>query len=107
MAPTRKAKKARTEASSAPLGALLPKTAKIIKKDESELELEEAVFGRSRGGKGSVWEPETGHMEEEEEDLELVQTGLERLKDENVSYEFLLTVIHHHSLVILQPFDRN
>ena len=93
MAPQRKGKKTRTETPSVPLGALLPKRAKIIHKDESELELEEAVFGRSRGGKGSVWEPETEAVVLQEEEVEAVETGLERLRDENVSTLHRLPVI--------------
>lgn len=88
MAPSRKSKKQRTQEAPptvAPLGALLSAT---LTKDESELELEEAVFGRSRGGKGSVWDAEVlprGRFDvEDDEDLE-IETGLERLKDENVS----------------------
>lgn len=85
MAP--KSKKARTTGPT-PLGAFLPSAA-TYQKDESELELEEAVFGRSRAGKGSVWdlEPEDQVVEEYEEEPE---TGLERLRDENVSGSFRL-----------------
>ena len=74
MAP--KSKKARTTGPT-PLGAFLPSAASF-QKDESELELEEAVFGRGRVGKGSVWdlEPEDQVVEEYEE---VPETGLERL----------------------------
>jgi hypothetical protein len=82
MAPTNH-KKARVQAPT-PLGSLLP--AGTARKDESELELEEAVFGRGRGARASVWDTvaEDDALEAEQYG-EDVETGLERLKDESVS----------------------
>ncbi|KAK4703047.1 U3 small nucleolar RNA-associated protein 18, partial [Phenoliferia sp. Uapishka_3] len=76
----RRAKKPKTDNTPAPLGSFLPKPAFV--KDESELELEEAVFGRSRTSK-SNWElaeEDLLPVEDEEDDAE---TGLERVRDEN------------------------
>lgn len=80
---SRKSKKARTEGPT-PLGAFLPQPALV--KDESELELEEAVFGRSRAGKNNweLAEEDLLHLDEDDLDQE-EETGLERLRDENVS----------------------
>lgn len=83
---SRKSKKARTAPQEAtPLGSFVKDTA-AKEVDQTELELEEAVFGKSRGPKGSVWdlaEEDTLQVDEDEEDPE---TGLERLRDENVSW---------------------
>lgn len=59
-------------------------------KAQDEAELEEAVFGKSRGGKGSVWDlAEEDQLQLDDEDEE-DETGLERLRDENVSPLFSL-----------------
>lgn len=81
MAGGRKSKKARTEAP-APLGS----KGKLAQKDENELELEEAVFGKSRGGKGSVWDSDSAHATFQEEEIEFEgETGLDRVEDDAVS----------------------
>ncbi|GAA5837474.1 hypothetical protein JCM11251_002117 [Rhodosporidiobolus azoricus] len=86
----------------APLGStsLLAQAARLHEKDETELELEEAVFGhRSGEGDAAVWdlaeedlrgnrrgggsEDEIDYEEEEEDEEE---TGLERLRDENLFF---------------------
>lgn len=75
----------------------------MIEKDATELKLEEAVFGRSRGGKGSVWNDlndttsrsnKRSRFEEAEED-EDVETGLERLRDDNVRFFLSRLAIGH------------
>ncbi|ORY75998.1 WD40-repeat-containing domain protein [Leucosporidium creatinivorum] len=78
-------KKARTAPQEAtPLGSFVKDSA-AREVDQTELELEEAVFGKSRGGRG-VWdlaEEDTLQLDEDEEDQE---TGLERLRDENLFF---------------------
>ncbi|KAI5476117.1 WD-repeat protein [Pseudohyphozyma bogoriensis] len=84
MAPSsRKSKKARTDGPT-PLGSFLPAAA-ALQKDEDELELEEAVFGRSAGR--NVWDLAeedlpAADFEEEEDD----ETGLERVGDDNLFF---------------------
>lgn len=77
----RRTKKARTDGP-APLGAALDNAAFV--KDDAELALEEAVFGRSRNG-ASNWELAEEDLEPVELAEDDVETGLERLRDENVS----------------------
>lgn len=92
---SRKSKKARTAPSSAPLGSLLSSKAVLVK-EESELELEEAVFGRTSRdrGKGAWDEDDVGtgglggfgaESDEDADEQDDEETGLERLRDENVS----------------------
>lgn len=83
-----KSKKSRPADRPTPLGAFV--NASAVSKDEDELELEEAVFGTSRGTKTSVWdlaEEDTRrvNLDGQDEDSDEEDTGLERLKDENVS----------------------
>ncbi|KAL8290055.1 hypothetical protein RQP46_002994 [Phenoliferia psychrophenolica] len=78
----RRTKKARTEGPT-PLGAFLDTAA--FAKDESELELEESVFGKSRTGKSS-WELAEEDLEPVLDDEEDFETGLERLRDENLFF---------------------
>lgn len=59
--------------------------ANSVEKGEAELELEEAVFGTSRGGKTSVWDHELAAGVDYDQGDEFVETGLERLEDDNVS----------------------
>jgi hypothetical protein len=107
----RKSKKARTakitNAESAPaqpaLGApnLLAQAALLLQKDEDELDLEEAVFGKRSGERETdVWalakederrrggsdsdDPFGDEVDYEDEE----ETGLERLRDENVRFSF-------------------
>ncbi|BGP18481.1 hypothetical protein JCM10213_001203 [Rhodosporidiobolus nylandii] len=107
----RKAKKARTgkgkqqqgddaPASPAPLGAssLLAQAARLHEKDEDELELEEAVFGRRSGQRETdVWElaeedargargGSDGELDDEVDYEGEEETGLERLRDENLFF---------------------
>jgi hypothetical protein len=105
MAPPRKAKKSKTSlAFTSALG--LPAQGGYIEKDATELELEEAVFGRSRAGKGSVWDDlddvkssnKRSRFDEPEEEEE-VETGLERLRDDNVGLYFSLLLLLLHRTV--------
>ena len=77
----RRTKKARTEGPT-PLGAFLDTAA--LMKDESELELEESVFGKTRAGK-STWELAEEDLEPVRDGEDDFETGLERLRDENAS----------------------
>ncbi|GAA5899714.1 hypothetical protein JCM6882_005420 [Rhodosporidiobolus microsporus] len=86
----------------APLGSasLLAQAAKVHEKDETELELEEAVFGhRSGEGDAAVWDlaeedlrgkrrggDSDDEIDYEDEDEDDEETGLERLRDENLFF---------------------
>lgn len=112
MATPRKAKKARTTAlretadttASAALGL---KSTRTRQKEDAELELEEAVFGRSRIGRASLWNDDStpavtttlGHDIPDEEDVE---TGLERMRDENVSCLLRRSFLHEVHPLVLQ-----
>lgn len=76
----RKAKRTKLAAAQLALGQA---DEQAVVKGEDELALEEAVFGVSAGGKGSVWD-----VERLDEEQEFVETGLERLEDDNVSALF-------------------
>lgn len=80
MAPSRSSKKKRPTPIE-PLGAPRSKSAKNVVKDEEELALEEAVFGRSRAAAPEL----LGALSREEVEVEDErETGLERTRDENV-----------------------
>ncbi|GAA5880998.1 hypothetical protein JCM3774_003063 [Rhodotorula dairenensis] len=117
--PTRKSKKPRTnrkrkavgdegqheeEHGAAPLGStsLLAQHARAHAKDETELELEEAVFGRRAGTRDAdvygaaasttttrAADSDAGELDyelDEEEDDDDDETGLERLRDDNLFF---------------------
>jgi len=95
---SRRSKKARKVLEESPEPILLGSTSlssRPQQKDQEELDLEEAVFGRSTDAQDGLWDlaeedlgKGKGKMRAEdldsddEEDLE--ETGLERLKDDNV-----------------------
>lgn len=56
-------------------------------KDQDELALEEAVFGTSRGSRTNVWDlaEEDTLQPDLDDDFQEQETGLERVRDENVS----------------------
>ncbi|GAA5906780.1 WD40 repeat domain-containing protein [Sporobolomyces salmoneus] len=97
---TRKNKKARKNAGETPEPVILGSTSTrslAQQKNEEELELEEAVFGHRTEGTETLWDlaeedlgKGKGKMREEfsegEEDAELEETGLERLKDDNLFF---------------------
>ena len=89
---SRKGKKAKLSAPEpTPLGAFV-KGSSAPQKQQDEAELEEAVFGRSRGGKASPWDLAEEDQLQLDEDDEEDETGLERLRDENVSPLFSLAL---------------
>lgn len=111
---TRKVKKARVDEVE-PVLALGTKASKgakkvsaPVQKDEDELALEEAVFGTSRGTRTSVWDlaEEDIHRGDVDDEFEEDQeTGLERLRDENVSIgasqvSSITSLLDHHSWML-------
>lgn len=86
MAPPQ-SKKVKFNAVTNPLGQIL--TNKTIIKDQSELDLEEAVFGKSASEtSASIWDFDNDQDDnkfDQEDSEEEEETGLERLRDENVS----------------------
>lgn len=96
---SRKTKKARTLGPKAlALGQQL-KGAAAFEKDQGELDLEEAVFGRSTAGKASIWDVEEDIYARQDEEEQEIETGLERLRDENVSF-FALYRRGDHGVVL-------
>lgn len=83
---SRKGKKAKLSGQkSAPLGAFV-KGSSEPQKQQDEAELEEAVFGKNRSGKASAWDlAEEDQLRLDVDDDDEDETGLERLRDENVS----------------------
>lgn len=95
----RKNKKARKDAATTPEPVVLGSTStstNLLQKDQEELDLEEAVFGRVTDTVDPMWdlaEDDIGkgkgkmRLHDQDADLDeddLDETGLERLKDDNV-----------------------
>ncbi len=94
---TKRANKPKRAKLSAPTEVALGEAAqREIEKADDELALEEAVFGTSRGGKTSVWDQELAAGDQAEDEDEFVETGLERLEDDNVSRRRLRLERGHH-----------
>jgi len=82
---SKRANKPKRAKLAAPTEVAFGETVAGVDKGEDELALEEAVFGTSRGGRTSVWDNELAAGVHLEDGDEFVETGLERLEDDNVS----------------------